>query len=89
MRSRTTARFRKALERLPTHIRDQARAAFRVWTKTPYHPALRFKRVHPVRPFYAARVGLHYRAVALVDGEDATWFWIGTHEEYNKLLTNL
>jgi hypothetical protein len=30
------------------------------------------------------RVGDHYRAVGLKQGNDVVWFWIGTHEEYNK-----
>jgi hypothetical protein len=38
---------------------------------------------------YAARVGLGYRALAVLDGEIAVWFWIGTHAEYDQLLRTL
>jgi hypothetical protein len=31
-------------------------------------------------------VGLHYRALAVEDGADLIWFWIGTHAEYDRLL---
>jgi hypothetical protein len=30
------------------------------------------------------RIGEHYRAVGLRDGDVIAWFWIGTHEEYNN-----
>jgi hypothetical protein len=30
------------------------------------------------------RVGDHYRAVGLKKGDAVIWFWIGTHEEYNR-----
>jgi len=30
------------------------------------------------------RVGNHYRAIGLSEGNVIAWFWIGTHEEYNR-----
>ena len=35
---------------------------------------------------YSVRVGDHYRAIAHVEGSSVVWTWIGSHEEYNKLL---
>jgi len=32
------------------------------------------------------RVGIAYRAVAALDGGTLTWFWIGSHADYDKLL---
>jgi hypothetical protein len=55
----------------------------------PSHPSLRFKQVHATEPIYAARVGLAYLALAVVDGEAVIWFWIGTHAEYDQLLRTL
>jgi hypothetical protein len=40
-------------------------------------------------PVYSARIGLHYRAVALVEGGEAVWFWIGSHAEYDQLMARL
>jgi hypothetical protein len=37
-----------------------------------------------VGPYWTARVGLHYRAVALRTDDDVTWIWIGHHAEYDK-----
>ena len=45
--------------------------------------------LHAAEPIYAARVGLGYRALAILDGDAAVWFWIGTHAEYDQLLRTL
>ena len=89
MISRTTARFREAYRRLPQHVQRRAREAYRRFKDNPYHRSLRFKHVHAARPIYAARVGLGYRALGILEGEVIVWFWIGTHAEYDQLLRAL
>ena len=32
---------------------------------------------------------MHYRAVGVIDGEAITWFWIGSHADYDNLLKRL
>jgi len=49
----------------------------------PRHPSLHFKKV--VR-FRSARVGIAYRDLAVEDGDDLVWFWIGSHAEYDRLI---
>lgn len=41
------------------------------------------------RSIYSARVGLGYRALAVRDGDDVVWFWIGTHADYDQLIRSL
>lgn len=89
MTSKTTLRFREAYGRLPEHVRRRAREAYRRFKSDPSHPSLRFKKIHAAEPIYAARVGLGYRALAILDGDAAVWFWIGTHAEYDQLLRTL
>ena len=89
MISRTTRRFREAYRRLPEHVRRRAREAYRRFRDNPNHPSLRFKKVHATEPIYAARVGLGYRALAIVDADVVVWFWIGAHAEYDQLLRTL
>jgi hypothetical protein len=75
---------------LPAEVRDQARAAYRLFRSSPRHPGLNFKRVHGTTRFVSARVGRSYRAVGLlVQPDEVVWFWIGPHEQYEKLLYNL
>jgi hypothetical protein len=86
MNSRTTRRFRELLAALPVHVRQQARDAYRTFRGNPSHPGLRFKKVYADPPLYAARVGIGYRAVGVVEGDTVVWFWIGSHSDYDKLL---
>jgi hypothetical protein len=47
---------------------------------------LRFKKVHPTKPIYSARVGKGHRAVGVLDGGEIVWFWIGPHKEYERII---
>ena len=89
MRSRTTAGFRKAFEKLPQQVRQQAREAYKRFSQNAYHPSLRFKRVHSTRPIYSVRISRDYRAVGTQEGDTIIWFWVGSHEDYSKLLSRL
>jgi len=83
VKSRAPAEFWAHFDRLPRGIQQLAKKNFALFEEDQSHPSLRFK------PFFgslwSARVGDHYRAVARKDPGYWTWFWIGTHEEYNKL----
>jgi len=87
--SRTTERFRKALEQLPPAIQERARRAYRLFRRDPSHPSLRFKPVHANRPIYSVRVGLGYRALGIREQEEMIWFWIGSHADYDQLLRSV
>ena len=89
MKSGATPRFRAAYRELPPEIRDLAQKAYRLFRENPGHPSLHFKKVHDRDPIYSARVTLGYRALGLLEGEDITWFWIGSHAEYDRLLDKL
>lgn len=89
MKSFTTGRFWKTFEKLPPHIQRKARASYQLWKENPYHPSLQFKQIHPNKPIYAVRVGIGWRAVGTKSGNEIVWFWIGSHEEYNNLVSQL
>lgn len=86
MRSRTTRKFRRLFDDLPPDVQEQARKAFRQWVADPSHPGLHFKRVDDNEPMYSARVGLNHRVLGLLDGDTMTWWWIGPHDEYDRIL---
>ncbi len=89
MNSVVTAGFLDRLGRLPDSVRRQASRAYTLWRADPYHPSLQFKRVSQRRPIYSVRVGSGYRALGLWEGDTITWFWIGSHAEYDRLLNQL
>ena len=74
---------------MPLQIQAQARLAYRLFRRDPFHPSVRFKQIHPTRPIFSARVGLGYRALAVREGDAVIWFWIGSHADYDNLVTRL
>jgi hypothetical protein len=89
VKSRATPRFWAAYRDLPPEIKQAARKAYQLFRENAHHPGLQFKKVHQRDPVYSARVTLGYRALGLLDDDEITWFWIGTHAAYGRLLENL
>jgi len=89
LKSRTTAEFRKSFAALPKQVQEQTREAYRQFQENPSYPSLRFKKVHPELPIYSARISNNYRAVGQLDGDTVIWFWVGSHAEYDRLLSQL
>jgi mRNA-degrading endonuclease RelE of RelBE toxin-antitoxin system len=87
--SRITDRFRQAFGYLPEQVQQQTRDAYRQFKENPTHPSLRFKKVHSTLPIYSARISKTYRAVGQIYGDTIIWFWVGSHTEYDKLLSSL
>ena len=83
MRHRATTRFWEQYRSLPEEMRNLADKNFRILRDSPWHASLQFKKIGGV---WSARVGLAYRALAVEDGNDLLWVWIGTHDEYDRLI---
>ena len=86
MKSHTEARFWRFYDRLPEDVQRRADRAYRLWQSDPYHPSLQFKGVDPEEPIHSVRVGRRYRALGWLEGDTVTWFWIGNHDDYLRLL---
>lgn len=88
MKSVTSKHFRTCFNALPAEIQDEARRAYRLWKVNPYHSVLQFKQVKPDGvPLYSARVmDTGYRALGEFAGDGVVWRWIGTHEDYIRLI---
>jgi hypothetical protein len=86
--SRITTDFVDLFRALPEQVRETARKNYRLWRDNHLHPSLQFKCVHATEPLYSARVGIGWRVLGLVDSasDTITWFWIGAHDEYDKLI---
>jgi mRNA-degrading endonuclease RelE of RelBE toxin-antitoxin system len=89
VKSRTTKQFRAAFDSLPPKIKRQAREAYRLFQQDPHHPGLHFKQIEDLEGIYSVRVGLRYRAVGTRNDDAIVWFWIGSHSDYDKLLSRL
>ena len=80
---RTSDRFWKGLGNLPPHVQKLAEFNFELLKNDPRHSSLHFKKVGK---FWSARVGMGYRALAYEDGDDFIWVWVGTHDEYMRMI---
>jgi hypothetical protein len=89
VKSLTNERFWKYYADLPQVTRRQARIAYALFEQDPYYPSLHFKHIHSTRPIFSARINMDYRAVGIMDDDEITLFWIGSHADYNNLLKRL
>jgi hypothetical protein len=89
MISHITERFRKAFSILPKEIQVQAKEVYEQFMRDPFYPSLHFKRVHSTKPVYSARINIEYRAIGIQNENEMVWFWIGSHNEYDKLLSRM
>jgi len=78
---RASKRFWRHLNELSPELQKLARDNYELLKANPQHPSLHFKRV---RQYWSVHVGLSHRAVGLDCSTGILWFWIGTHEEYDR-----
>lgn len=89
MNSQALPSFWERYRQLPKQVRRRASRAYRLWQQNPNAPGLRFKRVSVTRPVYSVRIGDDYRVLGLLHADTVTWFWIGRHDEYERLLKHM
>lgn len=89
MNSYLTDDFIKLFEKLPERIKYQARFAYKEWKENPFLPNLQFKKIHPMKPIYSVRINIGWRAIGYKNDNDMIWFWIGSQENYNKMISQL
>lgn len=89
MNSHVTREFRELYAALPESAQRQAREARVRFQADPWHPSLRFKRIRRTTDIYSVRIGANYRAVGQRTADSVTWFWIGTHADYDRLIGRL
>lgn len=76
--------FWSCYEALPVPVRELADKNFALLKIDPKHPSLHFKRVGTT--YWSARVGIHYRALAVEAEGGLVRFLIGSHADYDRLV---
>ena len=84
MKSKAVKSFWNQYRALPADIQQAARKQYRLWIQDPHHASVQFKKVGV---YWSARVTSSYRAVGIMDGDTVVWFFIGTHDDYTRLLS--
>lgn len=84
---RATAGFWRRFEALEEPVQELARKNHRLLESDPRHPSLRFKKLSGTSPsLWSVRVGRDHRALAVEQEGDVFWFWIGPHDEYDRMI---
>jgi hypothetical protein len=64
-------------------VQDLAVQKYELFMQDPFHPSLGFQEKGKV---WTVDIGRSHRAIAFRNGDQLTWFWIGSHEDYNRAL---
>ncbi len=87
MVSHATADFWLCFNRLSDAVQESAKAAYALWSANPRHPSLHFKPIPSAGDdVRSVRIGIHWRALGVREGEEMIWFWIGSHADYDRLI---
>jgi hypothetical protein len=83
--SKASSDFWTCFDGLPKDVQKRARKQYRLFRQNPAHRSLQFKELTP--GLMSIRVTLGYRALAWKEGDALLWFWIGSHAEYDRLIS--
>ncbi len=79
----TVPSFWKGYDLLPKNIQNLADKNFILLKENYQHPSLHFKKIDK---YWSVRIGLNYRSLGIEIEEGILWFWIGNHNDYDKLI---
>jgi len=92
VRSRWAISFVFQVGELPLHVQKLVVTAIRLWEANPKHRSL---RLHPLKDTRKGRqakgsfsisLNRQYRAIYVLDGDVAVWYWVGSHADYDRLI---
>ncbi|HXA05631.1 MAG TPA: hypothetical protein VNY30_12365 [Bryobacteraceae bacterium] len=81
--SHASDEFWELYRSLPPDVQKQADKQFDLFRQNPLHPSLHLK---PIGHVWSARVNQAYRVLGYREGAVFYWFWIGSHQEYERVL---
>ncbi len=84
MKHFASPKFWACYRALPKDVRDLADKIFEILKVNLKHPSLHFKKIGNL---WSVRVGKHYRALGLDKKDGIVWFWIGSHADYDRLIS--
>ncbi|MGH2593038.1 MAG: hypothetical protein ACRDGG_05950 [Anaerolineae bacterium] len=87
MKSDTLPSFWAAYQSLNENTRRRAQKAYRLWADNPFHPSLHFKCMNTQENIWSVRISRGHRALGIWEGDTVTWFWIGSHDDYERFFS--
>ncbi len=86
MKSLVLPSFWAEYARLDSETKQRAAKAYRLWVENPFHPSLHFKCINREENIWSVRVARGYWAIGILERDTVTWFWIGGHDDYERLF---
>jgi len=83
---RLSSHFWTCFKSLPAPVQEVSKRNFELLRANPLQPSLHFKKLSE---FWSVRAGISHRALAVEDGGDFIWVWIGTHNEYEQMIKGM
>jgi len=87
MNSNALPSFWAAYRSLDKTVKRQAKKASRLWAENPFHPSLHFKCINAEENVWSVRISGGYRALGVMEGDTVTWFWVGSHKDYERFFS--
>jgi hypothetical protein len=87
MKSAVLPSFYGEHRQLSNDVRQSTRKAYRLWADNPFHPSLHFKCINSQEDIWSVRVTRGYRALGVLESDTVTWFWIGSHDDYERFFS--
>ena len=86
MISRTRRSFWALYARLDAETKAAAQRAYAIFRDQPDTSSLRFKKLGGFADVWSVRINEQYRAVGRRSGDTVVWFWIGSHNDFDKMF---
>ncbi len=83
MSHHASKRFWRHFNELAPELQQLARDDYELLRDNAQQPSLHFKRVGK---YWSVRIGSGHRALGVDSPKGILWFWIGEHEEYERLI---
>ena len=85
MTSKASRDFWACFDALPPAVQRQARKQYALFRRDSSHQSLHYKELEP--GLVSVRVSRNHRALGTRRQGAIVWFWIGTHAEYDRLIS--
>ena len=86
MISRTRPGFWSLYAALDAKTKAAARRTYELFREQPGHGSLRFKKLGGYADVWSVRINEQYRAVGRRQGDTVVWFWIGSHNDFDRMF---
>jgi len=74
------------LQQIASPIKSATKIAYKQWQVNPHNASLHFKKIH-ANEIYSVRISVSYRALSIKENDTYIWFWIGSHAEYDQIIS--